>query len=98
MVGKAVGDVRLGGAAHANQVGSDTAKLWAHMRDDVAPNIGGGRVSMEEECRPSAGIVWAGGVHVGHLRAENIYALERERKFRGDIRLWWLCHCRREKK
>src|SRR5262249_42410129 len=70
---------RLPGVAHADQVGCQTAMIPGHVRNDVAPEIRGRRVAVEEH----DGIA-AARVDVRHLRIEDPGASARMRIGGGD--------------
>src|SRR5262249_12989689 len=76
---------RFSGPAHPDQIGGKAPCLVADMRDDVAPQIGIGRVAMEEDN-------WVAGPRVdeAHLCVANVDAL-------SWMRVGWLVsnveHC-----
>ena len=79
MVEESVGDVRLVGSAHADEVGRDGTSHRGDVGDDVAPQIGRGRIAMQKQ----NGIPLA-LVDVVHLRAMNLHVLGLERELGRD--------------
>ena len=73
MIREAVGDIRLAGAAEADQIGRDAARDRRNMRDDVAPDIRGGRVAMQEQDDRAACTCR----HIGHGGVENVDVVAR---------------------
>ena len=68
VIDEAIGAV--GGAAriaHPDEVGRETSAEPGEVRNDVAPEVGGGRVAVEEDDR-----VAAADVHIGHLYARDV--------------------------
>jgi hypothetical protein len=49
LIGKAVGDVGLAGLTEANQVRRDATRDRRDQRHDVAPNVGRGRIAVQEQ-------------------------------------------------
>ena len=65
---------RAARVAHADQIGSQAAAERLDVRDHVAPEIGRGRVAVEEHHR-----IARAHVHVGHLGVERLHPATRMR-------------------
>ena len=55
MVGQPVGDIGLAGLAHPDQVRREAPGLVRHVRNHVPPEVGRGRVAVQEHDRDIAG-------------------------------------------
>jgi hypothetical protein len=65
---EAVRDLGLAGLTETDEVRRNAVRRRRHLRDDVAPDVGGGRVAVQEE---GNGRVGAAHLPIGHLRAEH---------------------------
>lgn len=63
------------------------------MGNDVAPEVGGDGVSVDEKGDFLTFYLWSPCVDVGHIRLEDVNLFKSERKFSRDIRLERLRHC-----
>src|SRR5439155_15009829 len=83
MIGEAIrARRRLAGVAHADEVGGQASALRLHVANDVAPEVGGGRVAVEEHHR-----IAPARVHVGHLGVQDTGSAARVGIRGGDGRL-----------
>ena len=90
VVDEAVGAVAgLAGVAHADQVGGEAASEGRDVRNDVAPEVGGGGVAVEEDDR--LGRVAVAGVDVGHLAVEDADRVTLVGIAGGDVRFGHGC-------
>ena len=85
VVGEAVGK---GGhfirGAHADQVDGDAPSVWGNVRKDVAPEVGGGGVSVKEE-DGLAGRRDGANIDISHAGAEDGSILLDKGECRGDF-------------
>jgi hypothetical protein len=66
----------LGRITHADEIGSDAAPELLHVRNDVAPEIGRSRITVQQHDR-----ITLADIHVSHAESVNVDVLflERER-------------------
>src|SRR5439155_17338728 len=67
------------GPAHADEIGRDAAAETGQVRDDVAPQIRRGRVTVEEDNGITATLI-----DIGHACTVDLDALQGEREIGGD--------------
>ena len=84
---EAVADVGLVRFAEADQVRRDAAGATGDMRNDVAPQVGGCRIAVQEQ-HYLVTVRGGAGIDVVHTAAEHLDMMGREIEARAD----WLLH------
>jgi hypothetical protein len=92
MINESIGDFGLPRMTHSNVIWGDAADLGTQVRDDITPEIGGSRVSMEKESYSRCFWCWFLGINVSHVWFEDILSMEGERELGRDI-FCGLRHC-----
>src|SRR5262249_17546957 len=78
---------RLSRLTHPDQIGRETAAEFGYIGDDVAPEIGGGRIAMQEHDRLADA-----NIDVTEFRVEDTHTPPRMRIGCADFQLFYQFH------